>query len=265
MPTQQGLSPQQVRRFLDDGYLIVRDVLRDEAIRPLIYDVEEMVDDLASVAVDRGLVDPGRNFPGAPFGQRMARLSDACRERNWIWKQYRDYGKFKSPGVFHLRSDPDLLDVVQSLIGPEILAHPQYAVRAKMPDHAPTEVPWHQDETSLSLYADLDVAIISYMNRLCRFDSIADIGCGLGYMTQRIGNEAAVDAQVSGFDISRTASDTAATLVPGVRFHELDILQDLPSCYAHQYDLVVCTELHWYALNNLDIFRKNIGPNGRNF
>ena len=121
------------------------------------------------------------------------------------------------------------------------------------------EVPWHQDETSLSLYADLDVAIISYMNRLCRFDSIADIGCGLGYMTQRIGNEAAVDAQVSGFDISRTASDTAATLVPGVRFHELDILQDLPSCYAHQYDLVVCIELHWYALNNLDIFRKNIG------
>ena len=38
------------------------------------------------------------------------------------------------------------------------------------------EVPWHQDETSMGLYADLDVAIISYMNRLCRFDSIADIG-----------------------------------------------------------------------------------------
>ena len=100
---------------------------------------------------------------------------------------------------------------------------------------------------------------ISYMNRLCRFDSIADIGCGLGYMTQRIGNEAAVDAQVSGFDISRTASDTAATLVPGVRFHELDILQSLPSYYAHRFDLVVCIDVHWYALNNLDIFRKNIG------
>lgn len=121
------------------------------------------------------------------------------------------------------------------------------------------EVPWHQDETSMGLYADLDVAIISYMNRLCRFDSIADIGCGLGYMTQRIASEAAVDAQVSGFDISRTASDAAATLVPGVRFHELDILQDLPSYYAHQFDLTVCIELHWYALDNLEIFRNNIG------
>ena len=33
-------------------------------------------------------------------------------------------------------------------------------------------------------------------------------------MTQRITSETAVDSQVSGFDISRTASDTAATLVP---------------------------------------------------
>jgi len=145
MPNQPGLNPQQVRQFQNDGYLIIRDVLSHESIRPLIVELQQKVDDLASAAADRGLLDSAGTFADAPFDQRLARLSGACSDGNWFWRQFRTIGKYKSPGMFRLRTDPDLLNVVQSLIGPEILAHPQYALRAKLPDHEHTVVPWHQD------------------------------------------------------------------------------------------------------------------------
>ena len=36
--------------------------------------------------------------------------------------------------MFTLRTSPVLLDATEALIGPEILAHPQFALRPKMPD-----------------------------------------------------------------------------------------------------------------------------------
>lgn len=59
-----------------------------------------------------------------------------------FWREIQS-GKYKNPGMFTLRTAPALLDIVESLIGPEILAHPQYALRAKMPAHEETVVPWH--------------------------------------------------------------------------------------------------------------------------
>ena len=51
------------------------------------------------------------------------------------------------PGYFDLLSNPKVLDVVESLIGPEIFANPVYNVRPKVPLVAAGEVPWHQDKS----------------------------------------------------------------------------------------------------------------------
>ena len=40
---------------------------------------------------------------------------------------------------------PALLAIVEAAIGPEILVHPQFALRAKLPEQEATVVPWHQD------------------------------------------------------------------------------------------------------------------------
>ena len=153
-PTQQGLNSEQIGQFENDGYLIVRDVLTDKAVGPLIRELEQEIDALVSKAVDQDLLDPKNTFDNAPFDQRLACLSDACSDRNWFWLNFRRAGKYKSPGMFRFRTDSNLLDIVQSLIGPEILAHPQFSLRAKLPDHGLTEVPWHQDLG----YLDTDTA-----------------------------------------------------------------------------------------------------------
>lgn len=56
--------------------------------------------------------------------------------------------------MFAVLTHPALLDIVESLIGPEILAHPQFNLRAKLPAHEIGVVPWHQDLGYLRPEAD---------------------------------------------------------------------------------------------------------------
>ena len=143
-----GLTPQQIQQFNDDGFLIIRDLLPREAIQPLINELQQKIRDLANEAVQRGLLDAANTFEDSPFETRLAQVADACSDRNWIGKQLLQpdlYGKPRTAGMFTLRTHPALLDVAESLIGSEILAHPQFALRGKMPDQEETVIPWHQD------------------------------------------------------------------------------------------------------------------------
>ena len=47
--------------------------------------------------------------------------------------------------MFAVQTHPAILDIVESLIGPEILAHPQFNIRPKLPNQDTSVVPWHQD------------------------------------------------------------------------------------------------------------------------
>ena len=113
--------------------MIVRDLLPREALQPLIDELEQKVDDLTNEAVRRGLLDATDLFFHALFATPLALVSDPCSDPNWLWQQV--HGKqHKTSGMFTLRTCPVLLDVAESLIGPEILAHPQTVLRVKIPN-----------------------------------------------------------------------------------------------------------------------------------
>ena len=42
-----------------------------------------------------------------------------------------------------------MLNIVEQLIGPDILGHPVWNLRTKTPHNEATVVPWHQGESSL--------------------------------------------------------------------------------------------------------------------
>jgi len=137
------LTPQQVEQFEDDGLLIIRAILPPEAMQPLIDEMMQKVEMAVDEAVKLGLLD--RNFEDAPFSTRLALAEHACSDHGRLWQNYFRDQKPRSHGMFALRSFPILLNIVESLIGPEILAHPQFNIRAKMPDQQSTVIPWHQD------------------------------------------------------------------------------------------------------------------------
>ena len=140
-----ALSPQQISKFKQDGYLIVRDMLPHVALQPLIGELEQKVDNAIHEAVRQGQLDTADTFDAAPFANRLALASDACKDKRWLWRTFFSRGKPISAGMFALRTTPELLDATEALIGPEILAHPQFALRPKMPDLDLLDIPWHQD------------------------------------------------------------------------------------------------------------------------
>ena len=119
------------------------------------------------------------------------------------------------------------------------------------------EIPWHQDETARGIYTDHDLAILAYMKRRLGFRSVADIGCGLGYVTSRIKDEVLEKNDViTGFDIALSAIKQARILFPSIRFEPLDILKPIPAELSDSHDLVICKECHWYVLDDVKGFRK---------
>jgi phytanoyl-CoA hydroxylase len=141
---EHRLSAKQVQQFHDEGFLIVRDLLPQEALRPLIEELERKVDDSIREAVKMGTLDAADTFEDTSFATRLGLVSAASSDGAWLWHQVNGKQN-KTAGMFTLRTWPSLLDVAESLIGPEILAHPQTVLRAKLPDQEKTVVPWHQD------------------------------------------------------------------------------------------------------------------------
>jgi len=142
---QVGLTPQQKQQFHADGFLFVRNLLPNQALQPLIDELAQQVDDGTQAAVKHGILAPADTYDDEPFETRLGRVSNACADPNWIWQNYFRDQKIRTAGMFTLRTAPALLDVVASLIGQEILAHPQFNFRAKLPNQEITVIPWHQD------------------------------------------------------------------------------------------------------------------------
>ena len=170
----RGLDPEQIQQFHDDGFLIVRGLLPREALQPLIDELEGKVDDATREAVRRGLLDGTDLFSEAPFGTRLALVSGACSDPHWLWQQV--HGKrHKTAGMFTLRTWPALLDVAESLIGAEILAHPQTILRVKLPEQEETVVPWHQDLAYLRPEEAGETLIVNFWIPLVK--AYAENGC----------------------------------------------------------------------------------------
>ena len=68
-------------------------------------------------------------------------------------------GTLAGPEIFRMICNPRLLDIAESLCGPEIIASSVYRLRAKMPGDPRGEVPWHQDSGYLDPYCDKNLIL----------------------------------------------------------------------------------------------------------
>lgn len=137
-----GLSAQQTDQYLEQGYLLLPNVLPPAALQPLIREFEAVIDETARAQQAAGVLSD--LHAEAPFDRRLALLHHESREPLALWRAVQ--GKHhKTAGMFEVFTHPALLDIAESLVGPEVLAHPQFNSRAKLPHHDLTVVPWHQD------------------------------------------------------------------------------------------------------------------------
>jgi hypothetical protein len=157
------LTEQQRRFFEDEGYLVVENLIDVEGyLDPLVEEYQERLDELAVTLVDQGKL--ASTYADLPFGRRLTRIYAETGQVHAQWFDFslpfsnvkEDTPCHFGPAVFAMLRNPDLLDVAEDLIGPEIYSNPVQHVRLKPPEkYTPRDpntgrvllgaTPWHQD------------------------------------------------------------------------------------------------------------------------
>lgn len=138
-PSSCRLTADQAAAFAEDGYLLLRGLLAPARIAAVRSALAAAAEAMLTTLAREGLLDP-RTLPSA-FEQRFLGAGPHAARFGNSWR-----GQARCRAIYDLHHDPDLLAVVQDLLGDErIGGHSVYNVRPKLPRQETTTVPWHQD------------------------------------------------------------------------------------------------------------------------
>ena len=139
------LSAEQLEQFDHDGFLLIEDALDDSDLDPVIQEYEERIEQRARELLEANKIS--QLYEDEPFERRLAWI---CRENAEIYAEL-DIMHFRGRASFEFLRNKNLLDMVESLVGPEIICSPIQHTRAKLPNGLTPGggdghvAAWHQD------------------------------------------------------------------------------------------------------------------------
>ena len=165
------MSKEQLEHFEHFGFVTAEQVVDpEEVIVPVIEEYAGVLDGLADELFEDEKISS--RYEELEFGDRVTQI---YAESGEVYNGHFDFslpqGGIKQdtpfwagPAVFKALTAPDLLDAVESFVGPEIYSNPVQHVRIKVPeDRAPRDemgrvkfgvTPWHQDAGVVNPDAD---------------------------------------------------------------------------------------------------------------
>ena len=142
-----------IEEFRSQGYTLLRGVLEKSRVEAVRRECGILVDQLAERLRAQGRIED--LCADQPFETRLMRLYE--NRSNEAPRNFRP--QLHRAGFFELFAHPRLLDLAEQIVGPEVLLHPSYTARPKLPEHEPTEVPWHQDSGNTAWMLGDDAAV----------------------------------------------------------------------------------------------------------
>jgi len=134
-----ALTPQQLQQWDSDGYLLLRGIIPQADIDGVRRAFERTVDGMIAQLKAEGLIDDERR--DLPLETRYAEVARPFVEQHGrSWRHAVGH-----PEVFELHHVPALVDVIGQLTGTDVIGHPVFNARPKLPNQQGTVVPWHQD------------------------------------------------------------------------------------------------------------------------
>jgi phytanoyl-CoA hydroxylase len=162
------ISKDQKSFFLDQGYLILENILDGNYLSPVINELNHEIDKRARILHAEGALK--ELYANESFETRLARISsETPKLAVSIWN-----GILHGPGIFQLITAAPLIDVMEDLVGPEIIASSVYRLRPKIPNFGYGEVPWHQDSAYFEPFCDNHLIITAWVPLV---DSDIENGC----------------------------------------------------------------------------------------
>ena len=133
------LSPEQVHQWENDGYLLLKRVIPEAIINGVRDRFAHVVDGIIRKLKEEGTIeDEGLELP---FETRLAQV--AGKDANRFGRSWR--GEIATSEIFELHHAPLLVDAIGQLTGTDVIGHPVFNARPKLPGQQLTVVPWHQD------------------------------------------------------------------------------------------------------------------------
>lgn len=169
-----GLTLEQLIAFQTEGVLVAEGVLRDEDLKPVIDEMNAVIDARARAYQAEGKIS--NLYEQEPFERRLMLLAEECPEiqRNL------DIQNVLGRAMFDFFHNDRLLAVVEQLLGTELSCNPIQHIRAKMPWKGEGEqplsesVPWHQDAAVTSKDSEASEIITFWIPLI---DAVAETGC----------------------------------------------------------------------------------------
>ncbi len=127
----------QAAAFARDGYLLLRNLLPDARLAPLRNEIDARVAAIRAELTAEDIVLPA---PAASFAHNLVPLREHLTRYGRSWT-----AALADAAVHHLYQAPELLVVMQELLGERVCGHQQFNLRPKLPGQELTTVPWHQD------------------------------------------------------------------------------------------------------------------------
>ena len=162
------LTEAQVEQFHRDGYLRVDGLFAAGDLQPVRDEITRAIDRKAAQLVAQGALS--RTYAEEPFETRLTRITAETEAVYWSIVS----GRLHGLGIFNLLTNPKLLDLVEGLVGPEIIASSAYRLRPKVPGFAHGVVPWHQDSGYFEPYCDRSLIVTVWLPLV---DATAERGC----------------------------------------------------------------------------------------
>ena len=166
-----GLTAEQLDRFHQDGYLVVENVLAEADLGAVEAEYRAIIDRVTAALVEEGRIRP---LEGGTFSERYIEAMQQIDDMYAIYQHLdiclpmlkeldHSHTMNAGPEVFRLLTIPSLLDIVESVIGPEIYSNPVQHTRIKPParylpaavtDSNIAATTWHQDAGVINPEAD---------------------------------------------------------------------------------------------------------------
>ena len=167
-----SLTDKELAQFNDLGYVVKTGIYDDEDLQLLKDGLTGAIQEKCTQLVAEGTLD--HDFSDASFETRLTRIHernpDAAHEILMsIWS-----GRFHGPGILKALRHRPLIDCIESLIGPDIVATSIYRIRPKVPGYLRGEVPWHQDAGYSLPHCYKDAMITCWVPLV---DATIDNGC----------------------------------------------------------------------------------------
>ena len=126
-------------QFDDRGFVILSGVIDGHVLAAVRRDLTWLVNMHAGRLIEDGVIeDPCIDVP---FETRLLKLYENCLDR--APNSFR--AELHLPGLYGLFFNPAVLDLAESILGPEVRLYPNYTARPKLPQHEGSLVLWHQD------------------------------------------------------------------------------------------------------------------------